>query len=720
MSSASRPSLSLPNARPYPFDFPLATTALVIIDIQRDFVDPGGFGSVQCGNDEIFSKARSIVPAVQRVLEIFRSTRGHVIHTREGHQPDLADLPAAKKLRQINNPNGHHFMGIGDQGPMGRLLVRGEYGHDIIDELQPWPTEVVIDKPGKGSFWGTDIHRVLLARGITHLLFAGVTTECCVTTTLRECNDRGYQCCVLEDCTQGFDAQQVTTSLDTICAQDGLFGFVGNSADFLTATKDVSTAPVSQLGVSGPFPSIDDLQALYKDGQTTPTDVVNAAFDRIEAYQNEDPAVWTSLAKRADVLVAAKALAEKYKEKPLPPLFGVPFGVKDSIDVEGIETTAACPSYAYVPKATATCVQHILDAGGIYVGKTNLDQLATGLSGCRSPYGVPHSIFSKDLIAGGSSSGGCVAVAARLVPFTVATDTAGSGRVPAAFNGVVGFKPTKGTISARGLIPACKTLDSIAIVATSVADARAVWRVIAKHDKADPYSKLPHTLPTWKTDFRGLKDGGFDFAVPPPAALEACTPEYRRLFAEAVKKLQSAGGRLRNTDWEAFERAGELLYEGALLHERITCIGREFLRSSIQDGGLHPVIQKLFSDALNKAPDAYDVFRDQATQAELSRRTHMAFDTLSGGVDVLVVPTTVCHPTFEEIAADPIRLNARLGTFTHFANIVDLCGLSVPAGTYLDEKETELPFGVTILAGSGFDAKALDVARVLEEVIKAK
>lgn len=171
------PLLSLPNARPYAFQFPLSTTALIIIDIQRDFVDPGGFGEVQCGNDEIFSKARAIVPAVKRVLDAFRSFGGHVIHTREGHQPDLADLPASKRLRQISAPNGHHGIGIGDQGPMGRLLVRGEYGHDIIEELTPWPGETVIDKPGKGSFWGTDIHRVLLSRGITHLLFAGVTTE---------------------------------------------------------------------------------------------------------------------------------------------------------------------------------------------------------------------------------------------------------------------------------------------------------------------------------------------------------------------------------------------------------------------------------------------------------------------------------------------------------------------------------------------------------------
>ncbi|KAM0331308.1 hypothetical protein ACHAQA_002978 [Verticillium albo-atrum] len=722
MPATSKTGLTLPKARPYPFDFPLATTALIIIDIQRDFVDAGGFGSVQCGNDEIFSKARSIVPAVQKVLEVFRSVRGHVIHTREGHQPDLADLPAAKKLRQISNPNGHHFMGIGDQGPMGRLLVRGEYGHDIIDELQPWPTEVVIDKPGKGSFWGTDIHRVLLARGITHLLFAGVTTECCVTTTLRECNDRGYQCCVLDDCTQGFDAQQVTTSLDTICAQDGLFGFVGSSTDFVAATRDAASfsAPTSDLASTRPLPSIDDLQASYKAGRTTPIDVVNAVFDRIEAYQQEDPAVWISLATRGDVLTAAKSLAERYDGKPLPPLFGIPFGVKDSMDVEGIATTAACPAYAYVPEATAVAVQHVLDAGGIYVGKTNLDQLATGLSGCRSAYGVPHCTFSKLHVTGGSTSGGSVAIGANLVPFSLGTDTAGSSRVPAAFNGVVGFKPTKGTISAQGLVPACKTLDSIAVIATSVADAQAVWQVIAKHDQDDPFSKLPHTLPTWKTDFRGLEEGGFDFAVPPAAALEVCTPEYRDLFGKAVQTLQTRGGRLRETDWEAFEQAGELLYNGALLHERITCIGQDFLQTNIEARSLHPVISDLFSRALDTAPSAYDVYRDQATQIALTRRAHQAFDTLRGGVDVLVVPTTVCHPTIMEIAADPIALNSKLGTFSHFANVVDLCGLNVPAGTYVDEKGTTLPFGITILGGSGFDAKVLGVAKVFEDAMREK
>lgn len=174
---ATQNTITLPNARPYAFSFPKATTALIIIDMQRDFLEPGGFGSIQCGNPEVFTKVRNIVPKVQKVLQESRAIGLHIFHTREGHKSDLSDLPSSKRLRQVNNPRGHHSMGIGETGPMGKLLVRGEYGHDIIDELQPLPGEVVIDKPGKGSFWNTGLHRALLARGITHLLFAGVTAE---------------------------------------------------------------------------------------------------------------------------------------------------------------------------------------------------------------------------------------------------------------------------------------------------------------------------------------------------------------------------------------------------------------------------------------------------------------------------------------------------------------------------------------------------------------
>ncbi|KAK4221798.1 putative hydrolase [Podospora fimiseda] len=712
---------TLPNAKPYAFEFPLSTTALIIIDIQRDFVDPKGFGSIQCGNDKIFSKARTIVPTVKKVLDLFRSLGGHVIHTREGHQSDLADLPAAKKLRQISAPNGHHTMGIGDQGPMGRLLVRGEYGHDIVDELTPWPGETVIDKPGKGSFWGTSIHRVLLAQGITHLLFTGVTTECCVTTTLRECADRGFQCAVLEDCTQGFDAQQVTTSLDIISGQDGLFGFVASTSDLFSALNtEILTPPTTPPLLHNPekgLPAISELISRYKKGIQTPVDVVNLVFDRIEKYKSIDPAVWIHLEPRERVIQEAEELMAEFDGKPFPPLYGIPFSVKDTIDVGGIPTTAACPQYAYTPSSHATAVQQVLEAGGIFIGKVNLDQLATGLSGCRSPYGVPHSVFSKDHISGGSSSGSSVSVGAKLVSFGLATDTAGSGRVPAAFNGITGFKPTKGTISARGLVPACKSLDTITVVAPCVSDARKVWQIIAQHDPDDPYAKPPHALPTWHVDFRGPRIGGFTFAIPPSSLLETCSKPYQALFSRAVNLIQSSGGRLIQKDYKPFSIAGDLLYEGALLHERIHCLGLKFLQDNLED--LHPVIRDLFFKALKRPPSAYEVFRDQEIQQKSTREAQAVLDALKGGVDVLIVPTTTQHPTIQEMENDPLRLNSELGTFTHFGNVVDLCGVQVPVGMYSDEKtEVKLPFGITLLGGSGYDAKVLGIAEVLESVFE--
>lgn len=546
---------------------------------------------------------------------------------------------------------------------------------------------------------------------------------------MRECNDRGYQCCVLSDCTQGFDANQVSTSLDIICGQDGLFGFVGHSSDVLAAIPEAKgPEPSTSLSATGRLPSIENLRSMYQAGTISPVDVINSVFDRIEARQKVDTSVWTSLVSREDALSAANDLTADYKDKPLPALFGIPFSVKDNIDVAGVNTTNACDSYATAPSQHAVAVQHILDAGGIYIGKTNLDQLATGLSGCRSPYGIPHNSFSSKYIPGGSSSGGAVAVGSDLVSFSLTTDTAGSTRIPAALNSVTGLKPTKGTVSARGLAPACKSLDTISIIAPSVADTRTIWRVIGKHDRADSFSKMPQSLATWHVDFRGLKKGGFTFAVPPQEALDACTPAYKELFARAVESLCASGGQIREIDYSVFEKAGNLLYEGAMLHERIACIGESFLRSNTaptngtngtkdSKTSLHPAIHELFTKALANPPSAYDVFRDQALQTELTRLAQQAFDTLEGGVDVLVVPATVCHPTVEEMLADPLGLNFKMGKFSHYGNVVDLCGVSVPAGTYEDGEGTVLPFGVTIVGGSGYDGKILDVAALLEEAV---
>lgn len=232
--------MELKQCRPKPFELPKGRTALVMIDMQRDFVMKGGYGYLQCNSEEVFKQASNIIEPCVKVLNAARKLGMTVIHTREGHVPDLRDLAPSKKTRQYSAKPENYTLLIGDKGPMGRLLVRGEYGHDIIDELKPLPTEVVVDKPGKGTFYNTDIHQVLVTRGITHLLICGVTTECCVGTTFREANDHGFECCALADCTNGFDEDLVRGSLNSLCSYDGLLGYVG-SGEELTALVSEST-----------------------------------------------------------------------------------------------------------------------------------------------------------------------------------------------------------------------------------------------------------------------------------------------------------------------------------------------------------------------------------------------------------------------------------------------------------------------------------------------
>lgn len=406
-------------AKPYPFSFPLKSTALLVIDMQRDFICAGGFGEIQGGNLEAVQA--SISPTKQ-LLEACRTTGMQIVHTREGQVPSLADCPSSKLIRQAAAPgNSQHLKVIGDKGEMGRLLVRGEYGHDIVDELQPLPSEVVIDKPGKGSFWNTPILHKLKARGITHLLVSGVTTECCFSTTIREANDRGFECCGIVQSTAGYNSAFKTASLDMIYWSQGLFGFVADLQPLLDVlspwqdqSRGVNTPPQTPPAWNGKL-GIAELQTSYKNG-LSPLELVNVLFDRIEKYEAIDPAVWIKRESRDAVLEQARRLLELYPDRSArPALFGVPFTVKDSIDVQGVETTTACPPLAFVATKSAVCFQKVTAQGALYLGKVNLDQLATGLSGCRSPFGVTHSVFSDEHISGGSSSGSCVSVGAELV-----------------------------------------------------------------------------------------------------------------------------------------------------------------------------------------------------------------------------------------------------------------------------------------------------------------
>ncbi|KAG9857879.1 glutamyl-tRNA amidotransferase subunit A, partial [Aureobasidium melanogenum] len=700
--------MELPSARPYAFKFRPESTALVIIDMQRDFLDAGGYGAIQCGDKDIFEGVRRIVPQTRAVLDASRKMNIHVVHTREGHKPDLSDLSASKRLRQKSAPSGHHVIGIGYEGPMGRLLVQGEYGHDIIDELKPFPGETIIDKPGKGSFWNTTLHRKLLARGITHLLITGVTTECCVNATFREASDRGFECCVLTDCTSGFESSFVDSTLEMLCSYDGLFGYVCSSKDLITHSQDANlTPPGTPPGYLGGL-TLSSLQQQYRDAEITVTDVVKDVSRRISEYQSKDPAVWTFVQSDEELLQAALVLEERYSHQPLPPLYGIPFAVKDNIDVQGVATTSACEFASYIPTRSAKVVDALVEAGALFVGKTNLDQLAAGLSGCRSPFGYPRSVFDRRRISGGSSSGSAVAVAAGLVTFALGTDTAGSGRVPAAFNGITGFKPTKGTLSAAGLVPACKSLDTISILASTVDEARAVWLVADEGpDMTDPFAKTQQSLPLWHIDFRGPREGGFVFGVPPVSALATCTPTYREQFDLAVKRMEQSGGIRREIDWTPFEGGSRLLYDGALMNERVQCAGPEFLAEKKQE--LHSTTRALFEAAMARDTKPWDVYRDQHAQVIFSRQAALIFET----IDVLLLPTTTCHPTVADMEQDPIALNAKLGEFTHFANVLDLCGIAVHASTY-EEDGQRLPFGVSIIGASGMDGKVFDIAKVFE------
>ncbi|CAK7217746.1 hypothetical protein SBRCBS47491_003275 [Sporothrix bragantina] len=730
--------LTLSDARPYAFSFVPERTALVLIDIQRDFVDPGGFGAIQCGSAEVFAGVRQVVPATQPALAAARALGLHIVHTREGHRADLADLSAAKRGRQIDAPNStQHTATIGDAGPMGRLLVRGEYGHDIVAELQPRPGELVVDKPGKGGFWATGMHRQLMARGVTHLLFCGVTTECCVSTTAREASDRGFQCCILTDCTGGFDASFGKASIDIFVSFDGLFGFAASSSELVAHAKvAVSSLPPTPTW-DGKTLDLTTLQSCYRHTTLLPVDVINAVYTRIESYEKENPHAWILLRSRQDVLADASALEAKYAgmdRESLPPLYGIPFAVKDSFDIDGYPTTAACPDFTYVATMTAPTVAASLNAGALFLGKTNMDQLATGLSGCRSAYGIPASVFSPDggetkYCSGGSSSGSAVVVGAHLVTFALGTDTAGSGRVPAAFNGIVGFKPTKGTLSYRGVVPCCRSIDTATILALSVADARNIWYAIDEYDAEDVFAKDPQSLPLVLADYRGLEKAGFVYATPPKAAMDTASvsPAFRAAFESALDVLNGMGGRARSLDdaaYKPFVDATDLLYNGTLVNERIACIGPEFIKNNI--ARFHPTTRTLYQQVLDRDAKPWDVYADQIVQAEATRKAGFV---LSGGVgnfggvgddgtsvDVLVVPTAPFHPSISEMQADPIALNAKLGAFTHFGNVLDLCAMSVPAGTV----DGGMPFAVCFVCAKGMDGRLFDIASAFERATAKK
>ena len=435
-----------------------------------------------------------------------------------------------------------------------------------------------------------------------------------------------------------------------------------------------------------PLPPSFDLNSLadaYRQG-LTPSALIAEVARRCDACA--DPAVW--IHRVADADLAARARELEHLGPDRRPLYGVPFAVKDNIDVAGLPTTAACPAFAYTARATAPAVARLLAAGAILVGKTNLDQFATGLVGTRSPYGACRNPFDPRYIAGGSSSGSAVAVAAGLVSFALGTDTAGSGRVPAGFCNLVGVKPTPGLVSTRGVVPACRSLDCVSIFALCCDDGGAVLDVVADFDPADPFARRA-----------GAPAGPLRrLGVPRPEQLAfSGDADYARLYGEACRRLEALAIELRPVDFGPLLEAAALLYHGPWIAERYLA-ARDLLEDA--PAALLPVTRSIIERGrdVTGAETFAGLYRLQALRRQA--------ETMFAEVDGLVVPTAPTIWTEDEVADDPVGRNSLLGTYTNFVNLLDLAALAVPSGRRRDD----LPFGITLIGPAFADRALLDLA----------
>jgi allophanate hydrolase len=435
--------------------------------------------------------------------------------------------------------------------------------------------------------------------------------------------------------------------------------------------------------------TIAAIVAAHRAGTTSPAQTIARTYQRIRELN--DPAIFISLRDEKDAIADAEALSQQ--DAAQLPLYGVPFAVKDNIDALGLPTTAACPAFSYVPTHDSTAVARLRAAGAIMIGKTNLDQFATGLVGARSPYGIPKNPVRADLVPGGSSSGSAVAVSAGLVPFALGTDTAGSGRVPAMLNNIVGLKPSLGLISTAGLVPACRTLDCISVFALTVDDAMAALRVMAGPDGADPFSR-DRPLAAMRALPPDLKIG-----IPRQGQLIFFGDKVSEAaYGEALKRWTSLGATLVEFDLEPFYETARLLYEGPWVAERYLVI-RNLLASS--PDSIHPVTREI--TAAGARLTAADTFAALYRLQALRRVAERAFAHL----DAVVLPTAPTAYTTAQVLANPIELNSRLGTYTNFVNLLDLCGLALPAAMRADG----IPFGITLLAPAGKDAFLASIGR---------
>ncbi len=432
-----------------------------------------------------------------------------------------------------------------------------------------------------------------------------------------------------------------------------------------------------------------DLTALRDayDGGETPSSVLARVYAQIEAAPLYP--VWISLLPKSAVLARAAEVGQGDRAKL--PLYGVPFAVKDNIDAAGVPTTAACPAFAYTPSETAAVVRRLEAAGAILVGKTNMDQFATGLVGTRSPYGACAGVFDAGYISGGSSSGSAVAVAGGLVSFALGTDTAGSGRVPAAFNNLIGLKPTRGSLSAAGVVPACRSLDCVSVFALTASDANSVFQAARGFDPADPYSRVSagEDAPApWL-------GGPFRFGVPRREQWQFFGDgEAQALYEASIDYLKTLGGAVSEFDFAPLAEAASLLYAGPWVAERLAAVG-EFYDAHAED--MDPTVRGIIGGAAQWS--AADAYKAQYKLAALRRQASAVWNS----ADVLLLPTTGTIYTHAEVAAEPITLNTNLGYYTNFVNLLDLAAVALPAGF----RPNGLPFGVSLIGSAGTDTALL-------------
>jgi allophanate hydrolase len=431
--------------------------------------------------------------------------------------------------------------------------------------------------------------------------------------------------------------------------------------------------------------TIAEVHAAYAAGSLMPSAIVEEALARIDRSDRTE--VWISRVTRKRLLRQAAELDIMLRIRgrailEAMPLFGIPFAVKDNIDVASMRTTAACPAYSYRAKSSATVVERLQQAGAILIGKTNLDQFATGLVGTRSPYGAVRNALQPEYVSGGSSSGSATAVALGQVMFSLGTDTAGSGRVPAAFNHLVGLKPTRGLFSNRGLLPACRSLDCISIFANDVADAWLVAQSAAGHDPEDSYSRTPTML--------GVKCRGYRIAAPK-------NPEFfgdllaQRAFEQALKTIAKVPGvTIHRIPFSVFTDVAQLLYQGPWVAERRAAIDDFFAAHADE---MDPVVRNIVAQSDNY--NAVDLFNAQYRLGELRRRAEL----LLADSDMMLVPTAPTFPTIAAVKADPVGLNSQLGYYTNFVNLLDMAALAIPAHWRMDG----LPSGVTLIGPAGSD-----------------